>query len=304
LERACPDPPDAVVFDTTLWAPSRVLAAKWRRPAIQVIPTMASNEHFSVAEKLAELSTPLDPGHPALVRYGERLVEHAAAYGVAPEAFGGTGELNIVTIPREFQVFGETFGDDHLFVGPCLGEESGQWTPPADGRPVALVSLGTTVNEQPGFFRHCVRAFAGSGWRVVLSLGDRVRPADLGTLPPDIEAHAWIPHGAVLRHAAVFVCQGGMGSVQEALHHGVPMVVIPHHPEQRANADRIAELGLGRTLHRHTVSADHVRAAVTAVDADTALRARVLGMRDHLRASGGAARAAGAIRDHVILSPC
>ncbi len=306
LEQSCPVPPDAVVFDTTLWAPSRVLAAKWRRPAVQIVPTFASNEHFSVAEKLGELSTPIDPAHPALARFGERLAEHAADHGIpAPrigEVYSGAGELNVVTIPREFQVHGETFGDDHLFVGPCLGEDPREWEPPSGGRPVALISLGTTVNEQPEFFRQCAKAFTGSGWHVVLSLGGRVKPEDLGPLPAEVEAHDWIPHGDVLRHASMFVCQGGMGSVQEALNHGVPMVVIPHHPEQRANADHIAELGLGSVLHRHTVTGEQVREAVAAVHADTALRARVLSMRDHIRAAGGADRAAEAIESHAALT--
>ncbi|PPK68483.1 glycosyltransferase [Actinokineospora auranticolor] len=299
LDAACPAPPDAVVFDTTLWAPSRVAAARWGRPAVQVVPTFASNEHFSVTDKLSELSTPLDPAHPALVRFGERLAEHATAAGVSPAVYAGAGEANVVTIPREFQIRGETFGDDHVFVGPCLDPAPGTWTPPADGRRVVLVSLGTTVNARPDFFRDCVRAFAGSDWHLVLSLGGRVTPEELGPLPPGVEAHDWIPHGDVLAHASVFVCQSGMGSVQEALHHGVPLVVAPHHPEQRANADRIAELGLGEVLHRHTVTGDLVLAATTAVAADAALRARVLRMRDHIRAAGGADRAADAIAAHV-----
>ncbi|OLR93772.1 macrolide family glycosyltransferase [Actinokineospora bangkokensis] len=299
LAASCPRPPDAVVFDTTLWAPSRVQAARWGRPAVQVVPTFASNEHFSVTEKLAELSTPLDPAHPALVRFGERLAEHAADHGVPASVYGGAGELNVVTIPREFQVHGDTFGGDHVFVGPCLSPEEGGWAPPADGRPVVLISLGTTVNEQPGFFADCVRAFTGTGWHVVLSLGGRVSPADLGPLPPNVEAHDWIPHGSVLRHASVFVCQGGMGSVQESLHHGVPMVVAAHHPEQRANADRIAELGLGALLDRHRVTGEQVRDAVDAVAADPGVRAGVLAMRGHVRAGGGAERAAELITAHA-----
>ncbi len=306
LDRAADPVPDAVVFDTTLWAPSRVLAARLGRPAVQIIPTFASNEHFSVTEKLAELSTPMDLSHPALIRFGERMAEHATDAGLPAAEIGtvysGEGELNVVTLAREFQVHGETFGDDHVFVGPCLGEDPGRWAPPEDGRPVVLISLGTTVNERPDFFRHCVESFTGSGHHVVLSLGGRVKPDELGPLPPEVEAHDWIPHGDVLRHAAVFVCQGGMGSVQEALHHGVPMVVVPHHPEQRANADRIAELGLGRVLHRHTVTGELVREAVTAVDTDADVRARVLRMRDHLHASGGADRAAEAIENHATLT--
>ncbi|GAB3456910.1 glycosyltransferase [Streptomonospora sediminis] len=305
VEGACAAPPDAVVYDTTIWAPSRVLAAKWRIPAIQLIPTFASNEHFSVADRLAEVADPIDPDHPALAEFGVRLGEFAAGHGFCGDAAAGAlsdgGELKIVAVPREFQVFGDSFGDDHIFVGPCLEEPPEEWEPPGDGRPVALVSLGTTVNERPELFRRCAAALAGAGWHVVMTVGARLDPADLGALPAGVDVRQWVPHGAVLRHASVFVCQGGMGSVQEALHHGVPLVVIPHHREQCANAERIEELGLGRVVPLAGVSAAAIRDAAGGVSADAGTRDRVARMRGRIRAAGGAVRAAAEIRARAAL---
>ena len=306
IERACPRPPDLIVYDTTLWAPSRVLAAHWRRPTIQVIPTFASNEHFSVGARLAELAPPVDPAHPDMIRTGSLLAEFVTGHGLPDarvgEVLAGADELNIVSIPREFQIFGDTFGDDHVFVGPCLEPPAGEWTPPGGDRPVALVSLGTTVNEHPGLFRACALAFTDTEWHVVMTLGDRIDPAELGPLPTNVEVHPWIPHAAVLRHASVFVCQGGMGSVQEALHYATPLVVIPHHPEQVANAERIDDLGLGRVLSRQTVSAELIRQAVAEAAHDRAVATRVTAMRDHIHAAGGAARAASEIHARAAIA--
>ncbi|GAA1952213.1 macrolide family glycosyltransferase [Amycolatopsis minnesotensis] len=298
IEAACPEPPDLVVYDTTLWAPSRVLAAAWRRPSVQVIPTFASNEKFSLGDKLAELAPPIDPEHPSIRQFGEDLAAHAEAHGLPREILGevmaGKDVLNVVTITREFQMHGDTFDDDHLFVGPEVPGEVGPdaWRPPEGTTRTALISLGTTVNEHPELFKRCAEAFAGTDWHVVLTLGDRITPGELGELPPNVEVHPWVPHGEVLRHASVFVCQGGMGSVQESLAHSTPMVVIPHHPEQQANADRIAELGLGVWLDRATVSADRIRAAVSEVADDDHIDEQAGLMRDHIARAGGAAVAA------------
>lgn len=296
--------PDAVLYDTTLWAPPRVMAEAWGCPAVQVVPTFASSEEFSVAERLGRIAPPLDPAHPALTRFGELLYEYALAHDVPVEHIGGvlSGQrhLNLVTIPRAFQYFGETFGDDHVFVGPCLEQPVEDrhdvgWHPAPGGGPVALISLGTTVNEQPELFRRCAEAFAGTDWQVVMTVGGRLDPASLGPLPGNVDVRRWLPHAEVLRHAGVFVCQGGMGSVQESLAYAVPMVVVPRHHEQEANAERIAQLGLGHHLAARSLTAELVRDAVLQVAGDPEIARRTRAMHDEIRAAGGAARAAAEI---------
>jgi MGT family glycosyltransferase len=289
--------PDVVVHDTTLWAPARVLAHHWGAGLVQVVPTFASNEHFSLTERLGRIAPPVDPAHPAIARAGAELQRFATGHGVpvdrVPAVLGGAGGTTVVTIPRSFQVRADTFGDDHVFVGPCADPDdgAGAWSPPGPG-PVALLSLGTTVNDRPELFTRIARAFAGTPWRAVLTVGGRVDPAALGPLPDNVEVHRWLPHAAVLRHAAVFVCQGGMGSVQESLQHGVPMVVVAHHHEQQANAERIAELGLGVPLDRATLTADAVLAAVERVVGDPEHARRAAALAAEGRAAGGAPRAA------------
>ncbi|MCX4390019.1 hypothetical protein OG777_24250 [Micromonospora peucetia] len=92
---------------------------------------------------------------------------------------------------------------------------------------------------------------------------------------------------AVLRHADVFVSHGGMNSVMESLLAVVPTVVVPERPEQKVNAARVAELGLGRRLTAGELSASALRDAATALLGDSPERAAVRGFRDrHLRGDG------------------
>ena len=57
----------------------------------------------------------------------------------------------VPTIRRVLEALPETFS----FVGPCTTPRAGDvpWSPPADGAPVALVSLGTLNNHWPDFYR-------------------------------------------------------------------------------------------------------------------------------------------------------
>lgn len=178
---------------------------------------------------------------------------------------------------REFQTKGETFGDDYLFAGPCLRavDFAGAWEPPPGDPPVLLVSLGTSANRHPGFFRHCAEAFTGTPWHIVMTLGRDADPAELGTLPPNVEVRSWLPHLTVLGHAAAFVCQGGTGSLMEAFHQGVPVVVVPQQQDQWATARQVVDLGLGRSISPGDLDAETLRTAVEAIADDAGMRHRV-----------------------------
>lgn len=298
--------PDLLVYDTTLWAPGRLLAEKLKVPTVQLSATAASNEHFSLTKENQAFGEPIDPAHPAITRFVTRLGEYLAEHGLGTltleEFFAGGDEFTLVFLPRAFQPAGQTFDTRFAFVGPSVGEPAGSWTPPADGRPVVLITLGTTVNDRPEFFRTCAEAFADLPWHVVLTLGKKVDPAALGPLPSTVEAHRWVAHPDVLPHCSVFLCQGGMGSLMEALSFGVPVVAVPHHPEQHINARQIRRLGLGASLDKETVTAERIRDAVLAVDRDDAVRRRVQLMRREVHAAGGAARAADEIEARVAVA--
>lgn len=283
--------PDLVIYDPSCWA-GRLLAARWAVPGLQSTTTFAANRHWSLASGYARFDRG-HPGLPALIRAIEALLARAAP-GLSVEDFfeSGADIPKLVFLTRAFQFAGETFEDDVHFVGPCLGARrfQGTWSPPVSGRPVLLISLGTIQNREVGFFNECVDAFAGSEWHVVVAAGTG---ADAVRAPgPHIEVHRSVPQLDVLAHADVFVNHAGTGSIMESLAFGVPMVVIPQTPEQRAAADRVIELGLGELLPPDEVSSDALRRAVRTVAGDRGIRARIQAMRGEIRAAGGARAAA------------
>jgi UDP:flavonoid glycosyltransferase YjiC (YdhE family) len=88
------------------------------------------------------------------------------------------------------------------------------------------------------------------------------------------------------------VGQGGMTSTMEALSFGVPIVALPQTPEQRTNASRLAELGLGIRLELGQQTQEALRGAVSALLGDAEARVRLDWMRKEIERAPGAPAAA------------
>jgi MGT family glycosyltransferase len=300
LGAAAADPPQLVVHDALASDTAAAVSRRHKVPTVRTYAGFGTNAQVPQNGTEADPThTPVDPDDPRLRELAAELTSRVEAAGVADlfadgPADGDEAAVNVSFVVQEFQIKGDTFGDDYLFAGPCLraADFTGAWSPPPGAAPVLLVSLGTSVNRRPDFFRRCAEAFAGTPWHVVMSLGRGVDPADLGPLPPNVEARPWLPHLAVLGHAAAFVCQGGTGSLMEAFHQGVPVVVVPQQQDQRATAQQVVDLGVGRSVRPEDLDADTLRSAVEAIAKDAGVRRRVATLSRRVRTAPGAAAVA------------
>lgn len=300
LRAAADDPPHLVVHDALASDTAAAVSRRYRVPMVRTYAGFGTNEQVPQNGTEADPAhAPVDPGDPLLIDLAAELTARVEAAGVADlfaerMAGGDDVAVNISFVVREFQIKGETFGDDYLFAGPCLraADFAGTWSPPPGAPPVVLVSLGTSVNCRPHFFQRCAEAFAGTPWHVVMTLGSGMAPADVGPLPPNVEAWSWLPHLAVLEHATAFVCQGGTGSLMEAFHQGVPVVVVPQQQDQVAIAQQVVDLGVGRSLSPAELDADTLLSAVEAITGDAGMRSRVAELGRQVRTAPGAAAVA------------
>jgi MGT family glycosyltransferase len=298
------DPPDVVVCDPMCWA-GRALAARCRVPVINNVTIMISSTRWSLGPVSASFN-PADSRLPQLFAATSAVLARYGT-GLTADHLLGTGGMvpTIVYLPRAFQPQGDQFGPSVHFIGPCLSSRPGiprsgpahgrGWRPPGDG-PVVLVSLGTVFNRKPALFRQCIDAFADSGCHVVAALGG-LDAADLGPLPAYAQAHSYLQLTDVLPFADVLVGHAGMASTMEALSFGVPIVAMPQMPEQRINADRLAELGLGLCLEPARQTGEAVRRAVTALAHDVGIRPRLEWMRTEIERAPGAAAAAEVVEE-------
>ncbi|MFC6090018.1 macrolide family glycosyltransferase [Saccharothrix lopnurensis] len=297
------DPPDLVAYDVMPFLAGRLLAKRWNRPAVRFNGGFAENEHYSMFEALWASH---GHRHPADVEAVHAvLADLLAEYGVdtpVKEFWREIEDLNIIHLPKSYQIAPETFDERFAFVGPNftgLTQDTG-WQPPTPDTPVLLVSLGSTFNEHPEFFKACAEAFTDTPWHVVMAIGRTLDPETLGPLPPNVEALPWVPFRAVLRHASACLIQGTTGATMQAVDMGVPLVVMPHFATEAAPfARRTVELGLGYELPADQVHPAGIREVVERLARDTEVKRRVLLMRSDVRESGGSARGADEVEAYL-----
>ncbi|MGL4251176.1 MAG: glycosyltransferase [Aeromonas sp.] len=173
-------------------------------------------------------------------------------------------------------------------VGPLLPSRSesrsASWWGRLDGRPLVIVSQGTLANADLGqLLIPAMQGLAGDELQLLLTTGGR-DPALLG---PSIPANAivtdHVPFELVLPRAAVLVTNGGYGSIQAALAHGVPLVVAGTGEDKAEVATRVAWSGVGINLHSNEPPAEAVAVAVRKVVREPRYRVRARQLAEEMR---------------------
>ncbi|KAL6266603.1 hypothetical protein P5V15_003448 [Pogonomyrmex californicus] len=85
--------------------------------------------------------------------------------------------------------------------------------------------------------------------------------------PTNIKFVKWVSQQAVLAHPKViaYVMQGGLQSLQEAVHYSVPLVAIPFFGDQHFNARKILDAGIGLTLDIDTITENSIVQTLTEI---------------------------------------
>src|SRR5690606_6542107 len=124
------------------------------------------------------------------------------------------------------------------------------------------------------------------------------RPVDdpsalgLDRIPRNARLAPFVPYHAILPLASVVVTNGGYGGVQQALHHGVPLVVAAGSEEKPEIAARVAWSGTGIDLRTGRPSPKAVRTAVRRVMAEVSFRERARALASEMADYNGPERAA------------
>ena len=294
--------------------------ALWGNLAAQVLrlPSITLSSVFSIREELISLEALLSTlyggapkqafyaGLNELARYFDSSRRIDQRYGTtSPGVVGFLGNpqaLNIVFTCRSLQPRGEDFPDGYRFVGPALGPR-----PPAqplpdfimEGREALFISKGTVFNDTMEFYRSCFEAFADLPRPVVLAVGHNIDTGALGPVPANFVVRPFVPQLELLPKTALFVTHGGLNSVNEALLHGVPLVVSPEQGDQHFVAARVVDTGAGLLVPKQAASAAGLRAAVDQVLSEPSYRARARALSEEMHAGRGAAGTADAVLEFV-----
>lgn len=264
------DRPDVVIHDDVFDIAGRTLADDWQIPRIRHWPMIWP--HSGAATFFA----------------GDKLV--------------------IIPVPRFFVEDADAFDERFHFVGFVAegrSQSRGQSEYDNDARITVLASASTGFLPQVEYYERITRAFESLPWRVILSIGRGLDPASevsaqgLAHRSPNVVLNQRWPNFDVLEHASLFICQGGQGSVLEALYRGVPQLIMSPSQLHDLVSRRLQALGLGLHLDTATISPDQLREAAISLLEDAATLQRVKDAQAAMHADRAAQCAADLIEQYA-----
>jgi UDP:flavonoid glycosyltransferase YjiC (YdhE family) len=157
--------------------------------------------------------------------------------------------LVLAATAQEFDYPLEQLAPNVRYVGPVRFDPPGGWTwdlpwDERDPKSLVCVSLSTTPMGQNAMLQRIIDSLESLDARVLVTCGDGVDGEQLRA-PANTIVRKWVPHSAVLPHAAVVVTHAGHSTACYALAMSVPLVCMPMGRDQFMVADRVATAGAG-----------------------------------------------------------
>lgn len=167
--------------------------------------------------------------------------------------------------------------ENHIYLGPIF------WSPhasrpewwdelPAE-HPCVYVSLGTSGRVD--ILGRILDALKGFPLNIMLATAGRTH---LDSVPDNVWVSELLPGEEAAARSALVICNGGSGTVTQALNEGVPVLGLPTNIDQYLVMRYVQEAGAGIGLRADRARATSVRTAVETLLTDNSYRnsARVL----------------------------
>ena len=209
----------------------------------------------------------------------EQVADLWRSVGLAPRAFGGCYDhlyldmcpASLLPTPpahilRRQQI--RPVSDDQVAAEPT--QSTAEWP---SGFPAVYLTVGTVFNDL-SLLRTAVDAVASLGVEVLVTVGPRTDPADVGKQPPHVHVERYVPQTTVLSRCRVVVSHAGSGTFFGALSWGLPQLCLPQGADQYLNAAAIAAAGAGLSLHPRAADAQAIAAATSQLLDDPRFRRR------------------------------
>jgi UDP:flavonoid glycosyltransferase YjiC (YdhE family) len=150
---------------------------------------------------------------------------------------------------------------------------------------VIYVTLGSILGEVwSDVFRIATDAVADMGYCVVVTVGHQGNPDALASPHPAVHVERYIPQRFVLERAALVICHGGVNTLLGALSQAVPVLVVPtEQSDQRWNAERCVQRGLGLAVNIEDAEPQTIRQAAQTILAESRFRQAAATYRDELQ---------------------
>jgi zeaxanthin glucosyltransferase len=168
------------------------------------------------------------------------------------------------------------------------------------GEPLIYASMGTVMNGRVDAFRTMVAALTKHrDLQLVLSVGDRVDPDQIGPAPNNAIIVKRAPQLELLKRTSVCVTHAGLNTVLESLAQGVPQVAIPVTLDQPGVAARIADKQTGVVTSLDKLTAEHLSTLLNEVLSNPTYRANARKLQKAIAKANGLSVAADLIEESL-----
>jgi MGT family glycosyltransferase len=168
------------------------------------------------------------------------------------------------------------------------------------GEPLIYASMGTVMNGRVDVFRTIVAALTKhKDLQLVLSVGDRVDPEQIGPAPKNAIIVKQAPQLELLKRSSLCITHAGLNTALESLAHGVPQVAIPVTHDQPGVAARIADKQTGVVTSLDKLTAEHLSTLLDDVLSNPTYRANARKLQKAIAKANGLSVAADLIEESL-----
>jgi UDP:flavonoid glycosyltransferase YjiC (YdhE family) len=174
-----------------------------------------------------------------------------------------SGDLNLLTDIPEYGPTRNLPSNFH-YVGPLIWEPDvavPEWIHQLDpNRPTIYFTMGSTGHAK--YLQVALDLFADSEYQCLMTTAGLLRPAHV---PRNFFVCDYAPGSELMKRSALVVCQGGNGTIYQAMQHSVPVIGIPTMHDQEFNMQRVTDMGFGVELSDLRFKPEHLTRAVRQV---------------------------------------
>jgi MGT family glycosyltransferase len=225
--------------------PGKGVIGRWRDRLLLKVFNIALNKYLPKINDIRE-SYGLEP----LKNLIDLLHQADRRFIQTSEAF----DFPIIPAPQNVRYVGPVLDDPDWVV-----EWKNPW-PKDDTRPLVIVSLSTTFQNQANVIQACIDSLSGLEVKGLVTLGMAMEDQSF-ILPENVRIIRSAPHSKVFPHADLVITHGGHGTIMRALSYGLPLVCLPMGRDQNDNAAKVAYHGCGLNLSKKS-SPKKIAAAV------------------------------------------
>jgi UDP:flavonoid glycosyltransferase YjiC (YdhE family) len=168
----------------------------------------------------------------------------------------------------------------HRYIGPVVWSFETRppwWTLLRENVPTVYVTMGTSGRADVA--QMVARALACMGWQVLMATAD---DRTIAYVKDGMYVANYLPGMSAARMADLVVCNGGSGTVYQALAAGKPVLGIPRNLDQYLMMDYIRRFGAGEMIRAGLATGELVARTVRRMVESGQYSTRAIHMRDEI----------------------